>query len=247
MGSRGQQQRGEGRPGLRPDRPRPGESASGPSTRRPPTATPHPARWLGFGGGELEKVDNGAMKEAAAQVDRVARARGSRRCSTRRATRPPTARRRSPRSSSTEVAEMASAITPRRHVALPSTASDAFRAGAMNDLAKMMQTDSGREMLAEIANSEHTTRRSTGRGGRRDRGHPRLDPRESALERRRSQPEDPRGVEPTWRRPAWTRPSTTRPVTPRDTAEDSEIPSDVTLYHELVHAWHNEAAATTTA
>lgn len=110
----------------------------------------------------------------------------------------------------------------------------AFRQGTMGDLASMMQTPSGRALLAELAhgNNGHTT----------TLGHTAEDPDNEA-----SLPGlDMNDVDDRWKLHnalhggggANSRVNYT-PGKTVHTDHDGDIRSDVTLYHELTHAWHN--------
>lgn len=119
-----------------------------------------------------------------------------------------------------------------------------FRAGAMGDVAKLMQTESGRRMLRDLAHNEKGIQTSIGKspgtegpetdayleGGR--------DCKESNARDRLGDPtgwciddraHDGKGVDSIVRY---------RPGETTTTAE-GQSPSDVTLYHELTHAMHN--------
>lgn len=111
---------------------------------------------------------------------------------------------------------------------------EAFRAGAMKDIAKIMQTESGRAMLDEIAHSEHTTKI----GGTNDPDHPVTSGRIPGV---------PLDTDGKWkifkaRTDGKTGVDSEISYSPGHTVKsdnDGEFQSDVTLFHELTHAWHN--------
>lgn len=121
---------------------------------------------------------------------------------------------------------------------------EAFKAGAMGDVAKLMQTESGRNMLRELAYNDKGIDTSIGRQfgdkGPETNGYlgPDRDCSKSNAKDRLGDPNgwciddrahDGSGVDSEVRyRPGVT---TTTP--------DGESRSDVTLYHELAHALHN--------
>ena len=111
---------------------------------------------------------------------------------------------------------------------------DAFRAGAMKDIAKIMQTESGRAMLDEIAHSEHTTKIGAtetpddpSTAGRIP-GVPLDDDGKWKILRARTDGKTGVNSEITY-----------APGHTVQSEKDGEFSSDVTLFHELTHAWHN--------
>lgn len=120
---------------------------------------------------------------------------------------------------------------------------DAFRKGTMADLANLLQTESGRRVVGDLAHGDARVeigRQFAGQGPKTEpflapdrdcsasHGKDRLgDPVAWCIDDRR---QDGTGVDSHVRY---------RPGETTHTDHDGDVRSDVTLYHELVHAWHN--------
>lgn len=110
----------------------------------------------------------------------------------------------------------------------------AFRGGAMKDIAALLQTPSGRALLGELAhgNKGHTTTLG------RSTGDPNAEVSLPGL--------DPNDIDDRWKLHhalhggggADSRVNYA-PGQSVHTDHDGEIRSDIALYHELTHAWHN--------
>lgn len=121
---------------------------------------------------------------------------------------------------------------------LDNKSAEAFKKGAMGDLATMMMTDSGRELLEKLAydnksvdGTQHVTKLSAlpaGVSGERAKCKTPLD--------QVGQDFTPRGADSQ----VWWRPGETVNVAGHDEA----FRSDVILYHELVHALHQGRGTT---
>lgn len=116
-------------------------------------------------------------------------------------------------------------------------AAEAFKNGTMEDLSKIMQTPSGRAMLKELAHNERGTKVRLGPSD--DPNAPGTSPLHGGRTFDQLDTEE-----------RWALDRAIREGKPLDTAvnytpgytvhtdKDGDITSDVTLYHELVHAWH---------
>jgi hypothetical protein len=119
----------------------------------------------------------------------------------------------------------------------------AFESGSMQDIAKLMQTESGRQMLSELAYNDKGLKTTIGGLGG---GGPHADGSSDGLDCQESNANDRMGDPGKWctddRSHDGKGVNTRVEYRPGETekTEDGDIRSDVVLYHELAHALHNE-------
>lgn len=109
---------------------------------------------------------------------------------------------------------------------------DEHRAAVMEDLAKLMQTPSGRELLDELAHDPRHAHRIVQQEGAPKTGHtfPGFDEKLPEDRQRLHDAQHNKEGSDSWVR--------YQPGQTHRSEKDGDIPSDVVLFHELVHAWH---------